>query len=223
MTRRDYTNAEGYICPTENSAVRGKEKEMIDLDRQKENFKNHVATFTDYGNIKILDFKKPNSGEYRIRFLFEEDYCRLHISGDLGELTATNYNNMTYGKFSGFVNNTGYFEEKIDCHSRPLYFFDAELAKRHLLEIIEERELEESLMQCDHWYETLDEAVDDIISDFYYERGISDRGYEILSEIDGDAFEYVGSIGKERSGILELYMLAFKLATEQLKETRHAE
>ena len=26
MTRRDYTNAEGYICPTENSAVRGKEK-----------------------------------------------------------------------------------------------------------------------------------------------------------------------------------------------------
>lgn len=22
MTRRDYTNAEGYICPTENSAVR---------------------------------------------------------------------------------------------------------------------------------------------------------------------------------------------------------
>ena len=31
---------------------------MIDLDKQKEHFKNHEAKFTDYGNIKILDFKK---------------------------------------------------------------------------------------------------------------------------------------------------------------------
>ena len=28
----------------------------MDLKRQEENFKNHVATFVDYGNIKILDF-----------------------------------------------------------------------------------------------------------------------------------------------------------------------
>lgn len=54
----------------------------MNLEKQKENFKNHRATFKDLGNIKILDFKKPNSTEYRIRFLFEEDYCRLHISGD---------------------------------------------------------------------------------------------------------------------------------------------
>ena len=69
---------------------------MIDLEIQKKYFENHVATFTDYGNIKILDFKNPNSNEYRIRFLFEQDYCRLHISGDLGELVAANYNNMTF-------------------------------------------------------------------------------------------------------------------------------
>lgn len=58
----------------------------MNLERQKERFKNHVATLTDYGNIKILDFKEPGSSIYRIRFLFEEDYYRLHISGDLGEL-----------------------------------------------------------------------------------------------------------------------------------------
>ena len=34
---------------------------MIDLEREKQNFKDHVATFTDYGNIKILDFKNPNN------------------------------------------------------------------------------------------------------------------------------------------------------------------
>lgn len=68
------------------------------MDKKKviERFKNHKATFTDYGNIKILDFKNPGSIEYRIRFLFEEDYFRLHISGDLGELIASNYNNMIF-------------------------------------------------------------------------------------------------------------------------------
>ena len=81
----------------------------MDLKRQEENFKNHVATFVDYGNIKILDFKNPNSSNYRIRFLFEEDYYKLHISGDLGELTATNCSNMTYEKFSDFVNNIQQF------------------------------------------------------------------------------------------------------------------
>ena len=55
----------------------------MNLEKQRENFKNHIAKFTDYGNIKILDFKEPESSYYRIRFLFEEDYCRLHISGDL--------------------------------------------------------------------------------------------------------------------------------------------
>ena len=46
----------------------------MDMQRQREYFKDHVAKFTDYGNIKIVDFKNPNSSTYRIRFLFEEDY-----------------------------------------------------------------------------------------------------------------------------------------------------
>lgn len=103
---------------------------MIDLEREKENFKNHKAIFTDYGNIKILDFKNPNSNEYRIRFLFEQDYCRLHISGDLGELVAVNYNNMTFEGFKDFVNNIGYFNEKISCHDRRIYTYDEAEAKR---------------------------------------------------------------------------------------------
>ena len=79
---------------------------MLDLENQKARFKDHIATFTNYGNIKILDFKKPDSSEYRIRFMFEEDYCRLHITGDLGDLIASNYSNMTYDKFSDFFNNS---------------------------------------------------------------------------------------------------------------------
>ena len=45
---------------------------MINIERQKKNFENHVATLTDYGNIKILDFKNPESNESRIRFISQE-------------------------------------------------------------------------------------------------------------------------------------------------------
>lgn len=192
----------------------------MDLERQKEKFKNHVAKFTDYGNIKILDFKNPESSHYRIRFLFEEDYCRLHISGDLGELIATNYNNMTFDKFSDFVNNTGYFEEKINCHSRSIYMYDEDLAKGQLKEKIKEYEWLNYTDKYD-WEddeeERINDIVDDILTDFSDNTGISSKGYDELSDLDCDCFEYAYDLGKKETGILELYMLAFKLAMEQLQ------
>lgn len=182
---------------------------MIDLERQRENFKNHIAKFTDYGNIKILDFKAPDTSHYRIRFLFEEDYCKLHISGDLGELIATNYNNMTYKGFKDFVHNTGYFEEKINCSSRKIYSYDENKAEQDLLELIEEYGSEE---------ESINNVIDEILSDFNDDTGIGSKGYDIASEYISDFWESVGHIGREKTGILNLYMLAFELATKQLAD-----
>lgn len=193
----------------------------MDLERQMKNFENHIATFTDYGNIKILDFAKPNSSHYRIRFLFEEDYCRLHISGDLGELIATNYNNMTFNKFTDFVNNTGYFEEKVDCHNRAFYYYDEYVARQELKKQFEEYEW---LSYTDKYdWELNDEKrleyiLDDILYDFSYDTGIGSKGYEELSEFDSDYWEWAYDLGRKSTGILNLYMLAFKLAMEQLKE-----
>ena len=192
---------------------------MLNLEK-KELFKKHVATLTDYGNIKILDFKAPDTCFYRIRFMFEEDYCRLHISGNLGELIASNYNNMTYEKFSDFVNDVGYFEEKINCHSRPIYIYDYEKA----LEELRQRAADEGdwLEISDRYdYETNDEVrlesiIGDILDDFSESTGISGDGCKVLEEINPDAWEFVSNIGKEKTDILDLYMLAFKLAKEQI-------
>lgn len=195
---------------------------MIDLEKQKENFKNHIATFTDYGNIKILDFKEPNTSHYRIRFLFEEDYCRLHISGDLGELIATNYNNMTYEKFSDFVNNVGYFEGKINCHNRKIYVYDEDDAKNDIKERLEEYDCLDNVLEHDRYeWETgedkLEEFYEDVLEDFSQDNGIGSKGYDALSECFDDVWEFASDIGKRETGILDLYMLAFKLAQEQLK------
>lgn len=193
----------------------------INLEKQKENFKNHIATLKDYGNIKILDFKDQKSSHYRIRFLFEEDYCRLHISGDLGELTATNYNNMVYEKFRDYVNDVGYFESKINCHSRPIYVYDEEAARDYLKVFFEEYDLVEEILYDKSPFDTdeecIDEFIDDILEDFSQERGLGPIGYGRLSDFYEEAFEFSEEIGKQETGILDLYMLAFKLAKQQIE------
>ena len=197
----------------------------LNMEVQKEHFKDHVATLIEYNNIKVLDFKNPNTNNYRIRFVFEEDYCNLHISGDLGYLSASNYNNMTYNSFSDFVNNIGYFEEKIQCHSRPLHYYDYGDAFSELQERIKDGEYtKEELLDAIYSYDTekdmdnvISDVIDEILSDFDDTNGISQEGYEVLERIDPDCFEWAGNLGLYSSGILELYMLAFKLATEQLK------
>lgn len=185
---------------------------MIDLDSQKEHFKNHVAKFVDYGNIKILDFAEPDTNHYRIRFLFEEDHYKLHISGGLGHLIASNYRNMTWSGFSDYVNSIGYFAEKIDCADRPLYVYDEDEAAKELKDIITDYIDEDALKDSSN----IEEQIQSILKGFSPDSGISESGADVLLQIDSDSWEYVNNIGKQQTGILDLYMLAFKLAKEQL-------
>ena len=185
---------------------------MLNLEIRKAWFKDHIATFTDLGNIKIIDFKKPGDCCCYIRFLFDEDSYCLHITGDLGELTATNYKNMTYECFGDFVHNPSYFLSKVNCHSRQVWEYNDRKAYNDLKEQFQEYELE-----CPEDYDSIDECIQDILDNFSDERGISEHGYHILSDIDSDCWEWCGDLGKESTGIVELYLLAFELATEQLK------
>lgn len=188
---------------------------MINLEEQKKRFKDHVATLTDYGNIKILDFKNPNSINYRIRFLFEEDYYKLHISGDLGELTATNCSNMTLADFKDFIGNPYYFIEKINCHSRDIYTYDEDIAIKEMREFIKEYELEEELLD-NSWEEDIEHIIEEIFYDFDEKNGIGPKGCEILEEVI-EICPKIYNMGKISTGIVELYLLAFELAMEQMK------
>ena len=186
---------------------------MINLEMQKKHFEKHVAKFTNLGSIKILDFAEPDNCCYRIRFLFDESQYKLHISGDLGDLTATNYKNMTYECFGDFVHNPSYFLRKVDCHSRRVWEFNDRKAYNDLKEHFQKYEIE-----CPEDYDSVDECIQNILDDFSDEGGISEYGYHILHEIDSDCWEWCCDLGKESTGIIETYLLAFELATEQLKK-----
>lgn len=196
----------------------------MDLEIQKEHFKDHVAIFQDFGDIKILDFQRPGSVEYRIRFLFEEDHYRLHISGDLGELIAFNINNMRYATFGDFVHNPGYFEQKICCMSREQYEYDIDKARKDLLEQLDwydwEKENEYSSWSLE---ERRDYEIDCILEDLNSRTGLGSKAYDRLSEIDPDCWEWIDYIGREDTGIIELYLYAFELAQKQLAESKNLE
>lgn len=190
----------------------------MDIEKQKEHFKNHIATFTDYGNIKILDFANPESIHYRIRFIFEEDYCKVHISGDLGELIASNYYDMRYIDFyDDFVHSTEYFMTKVNCHSRPFYEYDYEKAKEDLNKRFEDYDFIPKF-DFETEEELKEEKIDEILKDFDWRTGLGSKAFDILMEIDDDCDEWIDQIGREETDILELYMLAFELAQEQLKK-----
>lgn len=195
----------------------------MDIEKQKEHFKNHIATFSDYGNIKIIDFANPESCHYRIRFIFEEDFYRLHISGDLGELIASNYNNMCYRRFfEDFVHDIDYFMAKVNCHNRPFYEYDYEKAKEDLNKRFEDYDF---ILKFDFETEEelKEEKIDEILKDFDWRTGLGSKAYDILREIDEDCFEWIDLIGREETDILEIYMLAFELAQEQLKKQSEEE
>ena len=195
---------------------------MFDEEKYKRQWKNHEAIVSDYGDIKVFDFREPGRNEGHIRFLFDESCCRLYISGDYGELTAVNYNNMVFDKFMrDFANNADYFKSKIECMSRVLYFYDEESARSELRELIEENDY--LTASVDYMWESDDEKrmdyiLDDILVDFTNETGIGPKGYEALSGFDDYAYEVCSDIGKRETGIIDLYLFAFKLAMERLKE-----
>lgn len=196
----------------------------MNLEIQKKKFKDHVATFQDLGDIKILDFQRPGSCEYRIRFLFEEDHYRLHISGDLGELIAFNINNMRYETFGDFIHNPSYFEQKICCMSRDIYEYDIDKARKDLIEELDwydwSKENEYSTWSLE---ERRDYEIDCILEDLNDRTGLGSKAYDRLSEIDPDCWEWIGYIGREDTGIIELYLYAFELAQKQLTESKNLE
>ena len=124
---------------------------------------------------------------------------------------------MTYDKFSDFVNNAEYFEEKIDCMSRSVYFYDRDKAVTDLKKLIEEYLIEDELIE-NTFNDSIEQVMDDVLENFDIERGISEKGYEIMDKCICDFWEEARYIGRDRTGILELYLLAFKLATQQLQQ-----
>lgn len=195
----------------------------MNLELQKKEFADHVATLQDYGDIKVLDFQKPETSHYRIRFIFEEDHDRVHISGDLGELIAYNPAGLNFRDFIDYCyRHRVWFKSKVLCSSRPLQTYDRELAEKQLKEKLKDKQLLDEVLAYfgDLDYEVVTAFfVGEVLVDFSGGGGIGEDGKWLLSNIDSTGFWPIDEIGLEEGpDIVDLYLLAFKLAFRQLQE-----
>lgn len=195
----------------------------MNLELQKEMFADHVATLKDYGDIKVLDFQKPGSNYYRIRFMFEEDHDRVHISGDLGELIARNCAGLTFRNFIDYCRRgSAIFKVWVQCSSKPLYIYDRELAEEHLLQKLKDKYVLDRVADYFDVCEPEDAVkpfIEDILDGFSDTEGICEIGERKLLNIDYSAFDPIDEIGLEEGpDVFDVYLLAFKLAYKQLQE-----
>lgn len=195
----------------------------MDLELQKEMFADHVATLKDYGDIKVLDFQKPESNYYRIRFMFEEDHDRVHISGDLGELIAYNYAGLNFRNFIDYCRRDCiFFKLRVKCSSNPLYTYDRELAEKQLLQKTKDNYTLDRIADYFDVCESEDAVktfIEDVLDGFSDTEGICEIGERTLLNIDYSAFDPIDEIGLEEGpDVFDVYLLAFKLAYRQLQE-----
>lgn len=195
----------------------------MDLELQKEMFADHVATLRDYGDIKIVDFQKPESNYYRIRFIFEEDHDRVHISGDLGELIAYSYAGLNFRNFIDWCRRDSiFFKLKVKCSSHPLYTYDRELAEKQLLQKTKDNYTLDRIADyfdvCEP-EDAVEPFIEKVLDGFSDTDGICEIGERMLLNIDYSAFGPIDEIGLEESpDVFDVYLLAFKLAFRQLQE-----
>ncbi len=195
----------------------------MDLELQKEMFADHIATLKDYGDIKVLDFQKPESNYYRIRFIFEEDHDRVHISGDLGELIAYSYAGLNFRNFIDWCRRDSiFFKLKVKCSSHPLYTYDRELAEKQLLQMTKDNytlnRIADYFDVCEP-EEAVEPFIEKVLDGFSDTDGICEIGERMLLNIDYSAFDPIDEIGLEEGpDVFDVYLLAFKLAFRQLQE-----
>jgi hypothetical protein len=195
-------------------------------------FKDHVSKLWDLGNVKILDFQKPGTSNWHIRFTFLEDMYTLCITGDLGELVARNSTNMTYDRFPEVIRSKEYFREKVQCHTE-LFFKYVEDDARKELEKDYKDEIEDYLYKQLFHPEQQDEEEfkenleyerdsfwENVFEDFTSECGIGPKGCDLLDNVITDFWETREYLGRRETDILDMYIYAFTEAVKRLPEQR---
>lgn len=216
-------------------AIKMLDKELIKMwdkefcEKMNKVFKDNKARFYDYGNIKILEYKKDDTQEDMIRYIFEEDTYTLHISGDYGCCDAVNYKNMTFESF--YMNycdglSEEYFMQKVRASSVPLshYDFDKfwEGIRDKLIEvgsILEDTKEREYFCDCENKEEEkLFNIKEELYNYFEEESGLN---WDKLNVWCPDVYDEVAwlrydGLGLEQSEYCKIWLYAFKLAWEEL-------
>ncbi len=180
--------------------------------RIRENFKDHIATLTEHGDLKVLDWKMPESIFYYIRYVFDGN--KIYITGDLGEAVFCLTWKADIHSFNDI--GLGYFHEKLKAYHEDKYDFDSDKAIKRLREWL--NELKDYGIEYDH---------DEMRELFEGARGCSEEWEwvevvhehdDFISDLDVDYWEWFYNIGRVYPMRFQSYLIGLQMASEQLKE-----
>lgn len=183
---------------------------MVSDEMIREWFKDHVADLKDLGDIQILKWKRPDSINYSVRYVF--DGQMMYISGDLGSAVYW----LTWkADVHSFNVGIGYFNEKLAAFSDDRWDFSSEKAVKRLREWL--NDIKESGKEYDH----------DDMKDFFEDARSCSQHWEwveaihshdkLISSLDGDYWEWMYGAGNECPTRLRCYLIGLQMASAQLK------
>lgn len=95
--------------------------------------------------------------------------------------------------------------------------YDECYAREDLKKILEENDLLDEVLNSYSGSNKLESFYNDVFGDFSCDTGIGDYGIDVLSRFFNNLWDFVDNIGKRSTGILDLYILAFKMAKQQIE------
>lgn len=195
--------------------------EKIEKEIKEYWFKNHKAELVEYGDITVLNWRKPDSGTYYVRYVF--DGSKMYISGDIGEAVF----NLTWKASIHSFDDCyiGYFLSKMSTCSNGKYEFDGceaeERLERWKAELIEEYDLDEDSQEKEELIETIDEMIADVASCSSEEQWAweyaNEKYHDFISEHDCDYWEWIYDVGRVTPYHNYAFLIGLKMASEQLK------
>jgi hypothetical protein len=186
-------------------------RENVEKEIREYWFKDHKAELKDFGKIQILDWKKPGTGIYRVRYVF--DGYMLYISGDIGDAVFCLTWEATVHSFAN--THIDYFIGKLSAYSDNRWDFDNKKAIKRLREWL--KDMKECGIKYNH--DTMKELFESTreCSSCSEWRNIVTLNLDFISELDPEFYEWIFNIGNEYPARLQGYLIGLKMASEQLK------
>ena len=181
-------------------------------------FKDHVAELKDFGDIKVLDWRKPGTINFYVRYVFDGN--RMYVSGDLGSAVFVLTWKADVHSFNDV--NIEYFESKMEVGEKKewssyaakdkLNEWKEEIIENYEFKTDEEKEEFEDLAK-----NLIDAALECSSVEQWVWECVDGEYNDEISNFDVDYWEWMYEIGDVISRRAYAFLTGLKMASEQLK------
>lgn len=176
-------------------------------------FSQHEAKLTQHGELQVLEWKRPGTGTYYCRYVF--DGSKMYISGDIGEAVFWLTWKASIHSFDDI--HVGYFEEKLAAYSGERRDYDGDKAVERLTEWKEQLIEEEAIFDEEEFEDMIESARSCSNKNEWAYEYVNEKYHEFISELDNDYWEWIYNIGDMIPQRIIGYLVGLKMASEQLR------